>query len=248
MELTSHLILLKWLLMHTYITSQEPISNKIITNIFLSEYPELKKELKDINRLIGLFLKYIYGNQLKKQGVKHIVYNIGIVKEPIKKIYLQDHNNIYDFEHYTHKNKSYFVDVKQTYKTLNHIFKGAYNKYGNSKPLKKHDLIKCDNLCKDVIVYCINKGIPKNLLKYFWFYCMSFINAKDLNLILHDVKKEYRQNKVCAVCGASDNLTIHHVKEVSKYPYYEFNTSNFIVLCDSCHKKHHQNNNNCGGV
>lgn len=244
MELTPHLILMQWLLKHTFLLSgnenNQPITNNEIKNIFFKEFPETKEDLnKEINLLIGQFLKYIYGSKLIKYDAKPIKYNIGIVKNPIKEIFIQDYKGVYKFEYYQATNKYNYTDVKETYKSMLHLFKGVTTKQGNKKPLTQRDLIKCDNLAKDIIIYCLNKGIPKYILRYFLFYCMYFLNPKDLNLMLSDAKNEFKLNKVCAICGASENLTIHHVKEVSKAPHLEFNNNNFIVLCDRCHKEHH---------
>jgi len=245
MELTSHLKLLQWILTHTYILSgndtRQPISNQEIKNIFFKVFPETRQDLNnEINLLIGNFLKYSYGNQLIKIGSNPIKYNIGIVKAPIKEIFIQDYKGVYDFNYYSHYNKSNFADVKNTYKTINKIFKGVSNDKEINKPLKQQDFIKLDNLANDIILFCLNKGIPKNILKYFLFYTMSLINPRDLNLFLTRYKQDFKKNKVCAICGASENLTIHHIKEVSKAPYLEFNKNNFIVLCNECHIKHHQ--------
>lgn len=242
MELTPHLKLMQWLLTHTFLLSgnetNKPITNNEIKNIFFKEFPDLKQELnKEINLLIGQFLKYIYGSDLIKYDAKPIKYNIGIVKAPIKEVFIRDYQGVYNFDYYNNYNKYNFVDVKQTYNSLNKFFK-----YDNTniKPLKQKDFIKIDNLTQEVIIYCLNKGIPKQYLKYFLFYCMAFLNPRDLNLMLHRCKQHYKKNKVCAICGSSENLTIHHIKKVSSFPYLEFNKNNFIVLCDKCHKQHHQ--------
>lgn len=240
MELTSPLILMQWLIKHTYIlnpgNTKEPITNTTIKNIFFKEFPETRPELnKEINLLIGSFLKYIYGNELIKSGSNPINYNIGVVKYPVKDIFIRDYKSVYNFDYYTHQNKYNFANSNETYKTLNKFFKEK-----PYKPLTPKQFIKVDNLSKDIILYCLNKGIPKKYLKYFLFYVMSFINPRDLNLLLTRCKQNYKKNKVCAICGTSNDLTIHHIKEVSKAPYMEFNNNNFIVLCKECHRKHHQ--------
>ena len=66
MELTSHLKLFQWILTHTYILSgndtRQPISNQEIKNIFFKVFPETRQDLnKEINLLIGNFLKYSLG-------------------------------------------------------------------------------------------------------------------------------------------------------------------------------------------
>lgn len=240
MELTSHLKLMQWLITHTFIlepgNTNEPIRNETIKNIFLKEFPETRPEIeKEINMLIGSFLKYIYGNDLIKIGANPIKYNIGIVKAPIKEVFIRDYKQVYNIDYYNHANKYNFSSYKETYNTLNNFFKAK-----PYKPLTPKQFIKVDNLSQDIIIYCLNKGIPRKYLKYFLFYAMSFINPRDLNLLLTRCKQDFKKNKVCAICGSSENLTIHHIKEVSKAPYLEFNNNNFMVLCKECHIKHHQ--------
>ena len=244
MELTPYLILMQWIIKHTFILSDavtsQPITNNEIANIFFKEFPETKPILnKEINLLIGQFLKYVYGSELKKMETSPVKYNIGIVKDPIKDIFIRDYKSVYTFEYYYNLSKYNYTDVKEAYKSINNIFKGKEHKKRGKNKFNKNDLIKCDNLAKNIIIDCINKGVPKHLLRYFLLYCMSFLNSKDLSYFLMDIKKEFKFNKVCANCGAIENLTIHHIKGVSKAPYLEFNKDNFIVLCDSCHKQHH---------
>lgn len=238
MELTSHLKLLQWIIKHTYINNDpsRAISNKEIQNIFFKEFPETRQDIeKEINILIGNFLNYVYGQELIRFGSNPVKYNIGLVKNPIKEIFIRDYKEVYNINFFKHSNKKSFENARQTHKTVNRFFK--HDKFNM---LHFKDFIKCDNLAKDIIIYCLNKGIPKEYLKYFLFYTMCFLNPRDLNLLLTKQKQEFKKNKVCAVCGSSENLTIHHYKKVSKAPYLEFNNNNFIVLCAKCHKLHHQ--------
>jgi len=43
----------------------------------------------------------------------------------------------------------------------------------------------------------------------------------------------------CLKCGSDKDLTIHHIKPVSKYPLLEFDKKNCIILCKKCHTKLH---------
>lgn len=58
---------------------------------------------------------------------------------------------------------------------------------------------------------------------------------------MSSVKRQYvKEFCECAICGAQDNLEVHHVKPVHLYPELACDPSNFITLCDannnSCHK------------
>jgi hypothetical protein len=46
---------------------------------------------------------------------------------------------------------------------------------------------------------------------------------------------------LCAWCHVTDNLTAHHIKEWDEYPDLRVELSNGIVLCRSCHMRHHKN-------
>lgn len=43
----------------------------------------------------------------------------------------------------------------------------------------------------------------------------------------------------CSKCGATTDLISHHVKERSKYPELALDLDNGIVMCRSCHSRHH---------
>ena len=236
-KLTPQLKLLTWLIEHTTINNnRKPITNKEIASIYLKDNPSYNNK---IYMAIGQFLDIIYGSDLKKINVPGgIAYNIILVNKPIKEVFIKDYKNVYDFNYYNHINQVVFENSQQTYNFLNKLFKGINNDIDYN--IKPNDLIKMDNLSKDIILYCLNKGIPKQYLKYYLFYCMAFINGHHLSRLLINEKKKFKKNKVCAVCGQKHNLTIHHIRKVNNAPYLEFNNKNFIVLCDKCHKQHHK--------
>lgn len=49
-----------------------------------------------------------------------------------------------------------------------------------------------------------------------------------------------RDGYSCQLCGAVDNLEVHHKKSYAKYPKFRTVLSNGITLCNSCHKKVHR--------
>lgn len=240
-KLTPQLKLLFWLISHTTINNdKKPISNKELANIFFKSNPGI--EINNINFLIGFNLSLIYGQDLIKYNVPGGVgYNVSTLKNPDKEIIIKSYENVYTLD-YLKRNKSEFVGSQETYLTLCKVFKGNLNN------LKPSQFNKINSLSNELILFCLNKGIPKRYLKYFLFYAMSFINNENIGQLLRYTKSKFKKNKVCANCGASENLTIHHIKPVSKAPYLKYNTNNFIVLCNECHRNHHQKQNLlCGG-
>ena len=235
-KLTPQLTLLTWLIEHTTINNEKkPISTKEIANLFLKDHDYNNLIYRDI----GSFLNMIYGGNLKKNKDRWgMTYNISMLyknNKPIREVFIKDYTGIYDFNYYLYDNHSFFNDAQETYFFINKFFKSINN--STEYNIKPRDLIKFDNLSKDIILYCLNKGVPKQYLKLYFCYCMSFINGKTFNSILLGEKKRFKKNKVCAICGTDQDLTIHHIKKVSEASYLEFNNKNFMVLCDKCHKE-----------
>ena len=61
-------------------------------------------------------------------------------------------------------------------------------------------------------------------------------------------RQEFLSDKVCAHCGTTDNLHLHHVDPSTKRDGYIWHWSEdrrnaeiakCIVLCSACHRKHH---------
>ena len=50
--------------------------------------------------------------------------------------------------------------------------------------------------------------------------------------------KYLKANPICAVCGRTNKLDIHHIKDVSNYPELELNLNNLVTLCRGATKCH----------
>lgn len=48
-----------------------------------------------------------------------------------------------------------------------------------------------------------------------------------------------RDNYACQLCGAKENLEVHHKKSYSKFPLLRTSVGNGITLCETCHDKVH---------
>lgn len=55
-----------------------------------------------------------------------------------------------------------------------------------------------------------------------------------------------RDGHKCQYCGATENLTCHHVMPKWKYPEFYSDVDNLAVLCVRCHESYHRDycNNN----
>lgn len=50
-----------------------------------------------------------------------------------------------------------------------------------------------------------------------------------------------KENHVCAACGGTENLQVHHVKPFQFYPELELDPTNFITLCEKPSRNCHLN-------
>lgn len=48
-----------------------------------------------------------------------------------------------------------------------------------------------------------------------------------------------RDGYKCVSCGTNKGLHLHHIKQRSKFPEFEFDLDNCVTLCKECHKKQH---------
>ena len=62
--------------------------------------------------------------------------------------------------------------------------------------------------------------------------------SPEMALIKRSVKQ--RDDNKCQCCGEADKiLEVHHIFPQSRYPKMSWDTSNLITLCQSCHRKYH---------
>ena len=53
-------------------------------------------------------------------------------------------------------------------------------------------------------------------------------------------KRILERDKVCQICGSSENLEVHHIKPFSEYSELRTDDNNGIVLCRKCHRNLHR--------
>lgn len=62
--------------------------------------------------------------------------------------------------------------------------------------------------------------------------CMEYYKFK------RDVIK--RDNNTCKNCKINENIEVHHILPVNKFPKLVFSVDNGICLCKKCHKELHK--------
>ena len=71
--------------------------------------------------------------------------------------------------------------------------------------------------------------------------------AEYRELLLDKRWKEKRQHildtkgHVCSMCGATEQLQVHHLRYLPNHKHWEYDDKDLVVLCKKCHYKvHHQ--------
>lgn len=91
-----------------------------------------------------------------------------------------------------------------------------------------------------LILYLLNIGVPKQKIKFVLGYANGIAKPRFFKDLLQ-MEKDYKKiiNPVCAICGNTENLTIHHIKPVLNNYWLKYDINNFMVLCDECHYNLH---------
>ena len=92
-KINYYLVLFKWIITNTSLTTDKTMTNNEIKNRFFKEYPETKNVLNSqIGLLIGYCLKIVYGSDLLKEsgGGRNLKYNIIVVEKPVCEIIIKD--------------------------------------------------------------------------------------------------------------------------------------------------------------
>ena len=79
-----------------------------------------------------------------------------------------------------------------------------------------------------VILYMLNIGVPKQNIRYILGYANKVAKPRFFKDLLQMEKDYYKSvNPSCAICGSNENLTIHHIKPVSKCYWLKYDINNF---------------------
>lgn len=63
-------------------------------------------------------------------------------------------------------------------------------------------------------------------------------NCKEYYLFKRNVIRRYKNT--CYKCSSKDDIEVHHIKPVNKYPELVFEVNNGMCLCYKCHRELHQ--------
>lgn len=53
-----------------------------------------------------------------------------------------------------------------------------------------------------------------------------------------------KRDKICQICGSSQELEVHHIKHFAEYPDLREDDNNAVVLCKICHRELHRREKN----
>lgn len=104
---------------------------------------------------------------------------------------------------------------------------------------------KSSNATTENLVNLINNTLLANGLK---IKDIDQIMLKNIKLgYKHKLRNFFKNNKYidykCVLCGCEDQkLQMHHIKNVSGYPELKFDVNNIILVCGTCHKIVHGQN------
>lgn len=96
-------------------------------------------------------------------------------------------------------------------------------------------------LSHDIINYLAQNGVkPRNIDNVLKHALEIPLESKCIS-INKTFKLESRKrgaNK-CAICGNTENLSIHHIKPISDYPELKYHADNTLICCTNCHSYLH---------
>ena len=130
------------------------------------------------------------------------------------------------------------IYIKWTIGDFNDPYKQQYLNKTQIEFLERHLMHKTYWACKDEDVSLYNAEINRAKRYYEWFESSERIRQKACTYTANKkVRKQVfdRDGKVCKKCGAIKNLSLDHIKPVSKGG--ENSLDNLQVLCKSCNSK-----------
>ena len=125
---------------------------------------------------------------------------------------------------------------------------GYYNTYTSEKQTKKTFHIlnneqgenkfeeELQRMAKKTIYFLLYNGVPENIVPVILEATKNY-NTYDIK---KDVIRKKKKNNSCVICGATTNLTLHHVKPIKDYPELQYRADNLKPICKNCHENLHE--------
>lgn len=125
---------------------------------------------------------------------------------------------------------------------------GYYNTYTSEKQTKKTFHIlnneqgenkfeeELQRMAKNTIYFLLYNGVPENIVPLILEATKNY-NTYDIK---KDVIRKKKKNNSCVICGATTNLTLHHVKPIKDYPELQYRADNLKPICKNCHENLHE--------
>lgn len=205
-------------------------NNKELTLKEIKQRLELNINYSKIKQILNL----MYGNDLKEIHKDKRYYNIMVTRKPIKTL-----DNIMFWELY---NIEY---IKNNYNKINDYFNIKNYTSEHHKQMKK----TINKIANNIIYFCLCSGVPRNTIPQILINASYKANQKQINTIYNKKRTDFKKlNDRCGVCGASNNLELHHIEPLNQTIALKYNPANWFVVCSECHKKIHNNTIDLKGV
>lgn len=120
--------------------------------------------------------------------------------------------------------------------------KRIYNLVNATAPAQSRKKEKALNLLSyEIVNYLATNGVKIRNINNVLTHALEIpLEAKAIHINKHfKIMAKQRGANKCAICGATENLSIHHIKQVTDYPELKYNYENTIICCTSCHEYIH---------
>jgi len=97
---------------------------------------------------------------------------------------------------------------------------------------KQNEMVK--KISDDIILELGMNGVPIDKIKFIGDYLMSCGDDYCGGLIRGNFVSKRKDN--CEMCGSTKKLTNHHIKPKRSHRWLQYNPSNSMTLCESCHR------------
>ena len=194
--------------------SVENISDQALVQVRIIEASEGASQNNNLSLMITKF------NNSQNSVSAMDLRTLDPIHIEIKKFFIK-HGQYYFYKTGETQNKAKYITFEDLMISLGCFYEQSQTVKQNKGELWSNTKLYNDLLkTKDLQLYlllCL--GVPKRQLQIVLQNAFNYTISREIKHIFTDLKKEYRQNKVCAICGSKENLQIHHIKPIGKNPY-----------------------------